>query len=135
MKAARDLVAVVIEFAARVQHGQHDFSGRLAARVLVDGNTASVVDDRDRAVDVNRDVDFRTEAREGLVDRVVDDFVHQMVQARRPGRVDVHRRALADGFKAFEDLDLVGAVLVRGARGRFLEGFAMIHQTRIGMMT
>ena len=32
VQAARHLVAVVVELAAGVQHGQHDFGGRLAAR-------------------------------------------------------------------------------------------------------
>ena len=32
VQAARDLVAVVVELAAGVQHGQHDFGRRLAAR-------------------------------------------------------------------------------------------------------
>ena len=38
-----------------------------------------------------------------------------MVQARRAGRADVHRRPLADRLEAFEDLDLVRAVVVRRA--------------------
>ena len=80
--------------------------------MLIDRNAAAVVDDRDRAVDVNRDVDLIAEAGQRLVDRVVDDFVDEMVQPGRPGRADVHRRPLADGFEAFEDLDLVGGIVV-----------------------
>ena len=116
MEAARNLVAVVVELAAGVKHRQHDFGRRLAARVLIDRNAAAVVDDGDRTVDVNRDVDLVAEARQRLVDRVVDDFVDEMVQAGRPGRADVHRRPLADGLEAFENLDLVGGILgdVRG---------------------
>ncbi len=78
----------------------------------VDGDAAAVVDDRDRAVDVERDVDLIAEAGERLVDRVVDDLVDEMVQPRRAGRADVHRRPLAHGLEALEDLDLVGAVVV-----------------------
>ena len=82
---------------------------------MVDRNAAAVVDDRDRAVDVNRDVDLIAEAGQRFVDRVVDDFVDEVMQPRRPGRADVHRRALADRLEALEDLDLVGAVVVAGA--------------------
>ncbi len=68
VQAARDFVAVVVELAAGVQNGQHDFRRGLAARVAVDRNAATVVDHRDRVVDVDLDVDLIAEARERLVD-------------------------------------------------------------------
>ena len=78
----------------------------------IDRNAAAVVDDRDRVVDVNRDVDLIAEAGQRLVDRVVDDLVDEVVQTGRAGRPDVHRRALPHRLEALEDLDLVRAVLV-----------------------
>ena len=36
MEAARHLVALVVELAASVEHGEHDFGRRLAARVAID---------------------------------------------------------------------------------------------------
>src|SRR5690606_5345238 len=36
----------------------------------------------------------------------------EVVQAGEAGRADVHARALADGFEALEDLDVLGAVRV-----------------------
>ena len=115
VQPARHLVAVVVELAAGVQHGQDDFGGRFAARVPIDRDAAAVVDDRDRPVDVNRDVDLIAEAGQRLVDGVVDDFVDEMMQPCRPGRPDVHRGPLADSFQPLEDLDLVGAVVFAGA--------------------
>ena len=123
--------------------------------VPIDRDAAAVVDDRDRPVDVNRDVDLIAEAGERLVDRVVDDLVDEVVQPGRPGRPDVHRRPLADGLEAFEDLDLVGGVVVAGALSavavvvggdvrsgwlfeRFFGSVGMFHSeihTRIGMIT
>ena len=111
MQTARDLVAVVVELAAGVEHGQHDFGRRLAALVLVDRDAAAVVDDRDGVVDVDRDVDLVAVAGQRLVDRVVDDLVDEMVQPRRAGRPDVHGGTLAHRLQAFEDLDLGGAVV------------------------
>ena len=61
--------------------------------------------DRDRVVEVDRDVDLGAVAGQRFVDRVVDDFVDEVMQAGRSGRPDVHGRALADGLEAFEDLD------------------------------
>ena len=112
VQTAGDLVAVVVELAAGVKDGERDFGRGLPAAVEIDWNAAAVVDHGDRVVDVNRDVDLIAEAGQRFVDRVVDDFVDEMMQARRTGRADVHRRPLANGLESFEYLDLVGAVVV-----------------------
>ena len=136
VQTARDLVAVVVELAAGVQHGQHDFRRRLAALVLSTGMPRPLSIDGDRVVDVDRDVDLVAVAGQRLVDRVVDDLVDEVVQPGAPGRADVHRRALADRLEAFEDLDLVGAVVVRARRrcrcaGRDVAG--VVRQRRLGL--
>ena len=59
---------------------------------------------------MERDDDLVAEAGHGLVDRVVDDLVHEVVQAAGAGGADVHPRALADGLEALEDLDVAGVV-------------------------
>ena len=112
VQAARDLVAVVVELAAGMEHGEHDFRGRATALVHVGRDAAAVVDDGDRVVDVNGDVDLAREAGQRFVDGVVDDLVDEMMQPGRPGRADVHRRPLAHRLEAFEDLDAFCAVLV-----------------------
>ena len=60
---------------------------------------------------MDRDVDLIAVAGQRFVDRVVDDLVDEVMQARRTGRADVHRRPLAHGLEPFENLDLVGAVI------------------------
>jgi hypothetical protein len=60
---------------------------------------------------VDRRVHLIAEPGQRLVDRVVDDFVDQVVQAGRPGRADVHRRALADRLETLEYLDFVCGIL------------------------
>ena len=96
VEAPRYLVAVVVELAAGMENGQHHFSRGLAAGVAIHGNAAAVVDHRDRAVDVNRDVDLVAEASQRLVDRVVDDFEDEVMEAADGRVADVHRRPLAD---------------------------------------
>jgi hypothetical protein len=61
---------------------------------------------------VDRDVHLGREAGKRFVDRVVHDLVDQVMQPGRPSRADVHRGALPDGVEAFENLDLVGAVVL-----------------------
>ncbi len=124
VEAARHLVAVVVELAAGVQHGQHDLGGRLAARVLIDRDAAPVVDDGDGAVDVQGDVDLVAEAGQRLVDGVVDDFVDEMMQPGRTGRPDVHRGPLAHRLETLEDLDLVGRIIVLVCRRRTFAGMS-----------
>ena len=112
VQAAGDLVAVVVELAAGVQHREHDFCRRTPARVLVGRNAAAVVDDRDDPSMWMVTLIWSQKPGERLVDRVVDDFVDEMVQSRRPGRADVHGGPLADRLEAFEDFYFVGAVIL-----------------------
>ncbi len=138
VQASRDLVAVVVELAPGVKDGEDHFGGGLAAHVLIDRNAATVVGDCDRSVNVNRDVDFVAESGQRLVDRVVDDFVDEVMQPRRSRRADVHRRPFPDGFEALEYLDFVGAVIAAAVGRRrlgILNGVGAFHQTRIGMIT
>ena len=116
VQAARDLVAVLVELAAGVQLGQRDLGGRALRLVLVvelhaGRDAAAVVDHRDRVVGVDGDDDVVAEARERLVDRVVDHLEHEVVQAGAVGRVaDVHAGALAHRLQPFQDLDRAFAV-------------------------
>ena len=119
VETAGDLVRRILELAAGVEDRQHDLRGRTPALVHVHGDPAAVVDDRDRVVDVDRDRDVAAEPGERLVDRVVHDLVDEVVQTGGSGGPDVHRRPLADGLEAFQNLDFVGAVVVgRTVRSR-----------------
>ena len=123
VEPARDLVAVAPELAAGVQQGHHQLGRRdlVVERMGIDGDAAAVVGDLAGAVGVEGDVDAGAVPGHGLVDGVVDHLPHQMVQAGRAGRADVHAGPLADGFKALQDGDLqraVGAVVAGGGGGQ-----------------
>jgi hypothetical protein len=62
---------------------------------------------------VNRDVDFGGVTSHRFVDRVVDDFVNEVVETSRGRGPDVHARALAYCLETFENLDLTSVVLRR----------------------
>jgi hypothetical protein len=51
--------------------------------------------------------------RQRFVDRVVDDFVDHVMQARAVvGIADIHARALADGVESLQDPDRFRTVFV-----------------------
>ena len=136
MQTARNLVAVLIELAARMQFGHHDLGGGtsfLVVGVHIGGDSAAIVGDRDGIVGVNRDHDLVAMTSQGLVDRVVDDLEHHVMQ---PGTVagvaDVHSRPLAHGLQPLEHADggrpvVVGSLLIDlgGNRVHSVLGFLM----------
>ena len=80
MQPSGNLVGAVVELAAGVQHGQNDLRRRFAfGRVHVGRDAAAVVLDRDRAVQVDDDLDGIAVAGQRLVDGVVHQFVNQVV--------------------------------------------------------
>ena len=113
VQAAGDLVGGVVKLATCMQDGQDDLKGRnLLDGVLVHGDAAAVVYDGDGVIGVDCHLDLVAEAGEGLVNGVVHDLVHQVVQSAGARRANVHARALADGLKTLEDLDLAAVVAV-----------------------
>src|SRR5208337_836112 len=117
VQSSGDLVGVAVELAARVQRGHNDLRGGNFFAVdvhVIDGNAAPVIHYGDGVVEVNRDVDLVGVAGERLVDRVVHDFVHQVMQTEFTGRADVHGGTLAHRFHAAEDFDRVGGVVSIG---------------------
>ena len=93
--------------------------------MLVDRDAAAVVDDGDRLVGVDRDLDVVAVAGQGLVDGVVDDLVDEVMESARAGGADVHARALAHGIEPAEDRDLAGRVVaVLGGTVFLRVGFA-----------
>ena len=113
VQTAGHLVAAAAELAAGVQNGKDDRDRRQTGLAVdADGNASAVVGDANDVALLYYHVNFGAVACERLVDGVIDDLIHQMVQTARSGRTDVHARALAHRFESFEHLYLVGAVFL-----------------------
>ena len=105
VQAARDLVASLVELAARVQARKDKLQrAHFLRRVDVNRNAAPIVLHAADVVFFERHGHGVAEARHGFVDAVVHDLVHKVVQAVRPRRADVHARALADCLQSFQNL-------------------------------
>ncbi|CAB4346767.1 unannotated protein [freshwater metagenome] len=120
METTRNLVTRSAEFAAGVEHGEHDL-GRahalhLGIGVFVDRNASAVVDDFASAVGQQRDFDTRGVARHCFIDGVVDNLVDQVVKTRGTGRTDIHAGSFAHRLETLEDRDVFCAVLFGGFR-------------------
>jgi len=84
VQSAGDLVGVLVELSAGVQHRHRQLdAGNLFCRMEVDRESAAVICHRDRIVGVNRHVDLCRVTRQRFVDRVVDYFVNEVVESSR----------------------------------------------------
>ena len=114
VQTAGDRVAAPTELAACVQLGHHGFhAGNAFARNFVDRNASAVIDHAHAAVRQNRHFDMRGIARQRLVDGVVDDLIHQVMQATGAGGADVHARADSHRLKAFQHSQIRRVVMLR----------------------
>ena len=114
VQTAGDLVGRVIELTAGMEHRHDDFGGGNALLgVHIDGNTASVVGNRHRFVGVHRDDDLVAVPGQRLIDGVVHDLEHHVMQsAAIIGVTDIHSGALANRIEALQDFDFAGIVYV-----------------------
>ena len=103
MQTAGVFVSALPKLPARVEIREHEFhGGHLPFRVHVHRNAASVIPDRNRAVHVNRHLDFVAMTRQMLVNRIVEHLEHAVMQAALVRIADIHARTFANGFQTFE---------------------------------
>lgn len=81
VQPARGSVGAGAKLAAGVQLGKHDLNGSAAVGLLAGGDAPPVVGHLDRAIPMQGDLDQVGVSGGGLVDRVVDQLPHQVVQA------------------------------------------------------
>ena len=134
VQTAGDLIAAAAEFTTGVQNGKDHLHGRPTGLGLdIHRNTTAIVGNGDGIAGIDGDGDMLTVARQRLIDGIVHNFVHQMVQTRGGGGADIHTGTLADSFQALQNLDLGTAVFL-GNLGFFrhslkLLGAGMLPET------
>ena len=99
MQSTGDGVTAAAELTAGVQDRQHDLDRRLLLhRVDVDRDAAAVVDDTHSAIGQQRDIDGVAVPGEGLIHRVIDDLVDEVVKTTGTRGSDIHTGTLAYGL-------------------------------------
>ena len=112
MQPPRRAIGPVLELSSSVERGEDHLECALfRLGVLVDRHAATIIDDRDRrAVSVQRQLNVLGIAVHRLVDCVVDDLPHQVMETGGSDAADIHTRPLADRVQTFENRDVLGGV-------------------------
>ena len=112
VQSTRNLVGVLVELTAGVQHGHDDLRCRNPLlRVDVHRDAAAVIADRHGGIRMYPHRHFGAVACQGFIDAVVDNLEHHVVQTGTViGITDVHAGPLTDGIESFQDLDIGGIV-------------------------
>ena len=113
VQAAGDLVAAAAEFTAGVEHRVNHFQGRPSGlRLDIHGNAAAIIGDGDGITGVDGDGNMLTVPGQRLINGVVHDLIHQMVQSGGRGRADVHTGAFPHRFQTLQNLNLLRAIFL-----------------------
>ena len=111
VQSSGNRISSVSELASGVQDRHDHFDGGLVLRwVLVDRDAAAVVTHTQAPVGQNRHLDVVADPGQRLIDRIVDHFVHAVVESALACGANVHARAFADGFETLENSDRRGVV-------------------------
>ena len=89
---ARFVTPLPVEFSPRADFSEHNFDGRTIVHFghRADGNAAAIVGDGGAAVGVDAHGNQPGESVHGLVDRVIDHFIDQVMQPPQSRVANVH---------------------------------------------
>src|SRR5438309_2059996 len=98
MQTTGKLVSPLAELTTGMQIGEHELDSRnLKLGMNIDRDSATVISDRNRTIDVDGYFNFRTKAGQMLIDRVIKNLKNAMVQSSFVRITYIHSRPLPDG--------------------------------------
>jgi hypothetical protein len=108
VKATGYPVGFFIELAACVETGHYQFkSADSFSGVNINRNTTAIVLHSNNIVSFQNYMYFGAKALHGLVNRIIDYFKNQMMQAVYARGPDIHTRAFAYRFQTFENRNVL----------------------------
>ena len=100
VQSTRDLITASAKFTTSVKYRKDSFNCRTACFLLdIDWNTTTIIDNRDRIVRLNKDLNMSGETSQGLIDWVIDNLPYQMMQPFFWGWSNIHTWAHTYRFK------------------------------------
>ena len=101
MQAAGNLVAAVTELTACMQYCHDNLNSRLLFLFHhIHGDTTAVIDNRNAVILMDNYLDITAVAGQSLVNTVVHNLIHQMVQTAGGRTADIHSRSFAYSLQA-----------------------------------
>ena len=107
MQTTGYLVGAFVKLTAGMEHGHNDLKCRLVQFLMfVNRNATAIVAHGDAVVLTNIHINAVAESCQSLVDGVVHDLTHQMVETLDMSVANVHGWTLPDCLQSFKDLDV-----------------------------
>ena len=115
VQAARCLVSLAIEFAARMQRRENNFQRglRFVFRMHVNWNAATIIINGQAAVLMQPHVDPVGVTGNRLVHGIVERFGKEVMQRLFVGSADIHAGTTAHRLKPLEHLNVLGRIALR----------------------
>ncbi len=114
VQAAGNFVALASELPARVQFGENNFHRAFA--LFLDyacWNATAVIGHTARAIFIDCNGNLSAIACKGLVDRVINNLRHQVMQPVLVSRADIHARPLSNRVEPLQHLNVACVILDR----------------------
>ena len=107
------LVATIAKLTTGMKLGHDHFDAGLTG-LLVDINwdASPVITNRNRAIGMQRYIDFCAVTCQNFIDRVINDLFKEVMQSTKTGVANIHSGALADSFKTFEHTKCICVVVI-----------------------
>ena len=113
MKTTRNLIGILVELTARMQHGHYNLKSRtMLFRVHIDRDTTSVIYNLYGIVLKNEDLDIICITCKCLVDTVINDLTYKVVKTLNTCVSNIHGWTLAYSLQSFQHLNMAGIVVV-----------------------
>ena len=124
VQTAGYFIAGAAELTAGVEYGEHHrYSRQAGLFVNAGGNTTAVIPHANHITGQNLRLNVGADPGQCLVNGVVHNLIHQVVQTSGAGGADIHTRALADGLQALQHLNIFCGIFFRynGVHIRFFQ--------------
>ena len=118
VQTACDFISAAAEFSACVKNGiNHSCRRNFLLGMNTYGNTAPVIGYFNDIAGEYLHFNKSAVSRKCLIYRIIDYLINKMMQSARAGSAYIHTRALAHGFKTFENLYLIFVIILIRAHG------------------